>query len=166
MVVIVFGLPGSGKSYFACRLAEKIDAFYLNSDQVRMEMFSSRTYSNEEKDAVYSELLTQAERHVKANRDVIIDATFYKQQLRDLFHKTLEYLTKVLFIEVVADEKLVVSRVERPRKFSEANAEVYRKIKSQWEPLNEEHLLIESTENNIDIMLDQSLQYLNDSARN
>ena len=38
MVVIVFGLPGSGKSYFASRLAGIISADYINSDRVRREI--------------------------------------------------------------------------------------------------------------------------------
>ena len=53
MVIIVCGLPGSGKSYFAERLAKKIDADYVNSDRLRKELFPSRTYSDREKATVY-----------------------------------------------------------------------------------------------------------------
>jgi len=35
MIIIVFGLPGSGKSYFASKLAERINARYINSDVIR-----------------------------------------------------------------------------------------------------------------------------------
>ena len=57
MVILVLGLPGSGKSYFAGRLAQKINAEYLNSDQIRKEMFQGRTYSDSEKAKVYEALL-------------------------------------------------------------------------------------------------------------
>lgn len=36
---IMLGLPGSGKSYFGSRLAERIDAVWLNSDKIRTEMY-------------------------------------------------------------------------------------------------------------------------------
>jgi predicted kinase len=45
MTVIVFGLPGSGKSYFATRLAELLNASYISSDQLRMQLYAKRTYT-------------------------------------------------------------------------------------------------------------------------
>ena len=59
MIVIVFGLPGSGKSFFACRFAAMINADYINSDRVRKKLFVSRTYLIKEKLAVYNEMLAQ-----------------------------------------------------------------------------------------------------------
>ena len=49
MIVIVFGLPGSGKSYFASHLASMINADYINSDKVRRTMFDTRTYQKRKK---------------------------------------------------------------------------------------------------------------------
>lgn len=60
VIVAVCGLPGSGKSYFAARLAERLDAVYLSSDRVRREMFTRRTYSDDEKMDVYRELIHRA----------------------------------------------------------------------------------------------------------
>jgi predicted kinase len=57
MIVIVFGLPGSGKSFFASRLAKMINADYINSDMIRKEMFASSTYSEKEKAAVYNVMI-------------------------------------------------------------------------------------------------------------
>jgi predicted kinase len=59
MIIIVMGLPGSGKSYFAQRLAITINADYISSDRVRKTMMSSRTYSTKEKLLVYDEMLSQ-----------------------------------------------------------------------------------------------------------
>lgn len=60
MVVIVIGLPGSGKSFFASQLAQLINADYINSDQVRKTMMPPGHYSQQEKHSVYSQMLTQA----------------------------------------------------------------------------------------------------------
>jgi len=38
MIIIVCGLPGSGKSFFAHRLAAKLDALHISSDKTRKEM--------------------------------------------------------------------------------------------------------------------------------
>ena len=38
MLIAVMGLPGSGKSYFAHKLAGKLKAIYIGSDQVREKL--------------------------------------------------------------------------------------------------------------------------------
>ena len=76
MIVIVFGLPGSGKSYFASHLASAINAEYLNSDQVRRTMFDRSTYSKKEKLAVYNEMLAQTRQAVSQKKNLVLDATF------------------------------------------------------------------------------------------
>ncbi len=57
VIVIVFGLPGSGKSYFASRLAEMLKAEYINSDIVRKQLLTQKTYSEKEKLSVYDSML-------------------------------------------------------------------------------------------------------------
>lgn len=41
LLVIFLGFPGSGKTYFATRLAEKLQAVTFNSDALRLSMFGS-----------------------------------------------------------------------------------------------------------------------------
>lgn len=41
LLVIFIGVPGSGKTYFASRLATKIDGVRLNSDAMRLSIFGS-----------------------------------------------------------------------------------------------------------------------------
>jgi predicted kinase len=72
MIVIVTGLPGSGKSYFASRLASMLDADYINSDRIRKNLFTQRTYSEEEKLKVYEEMLLQMRKAVENNNNVVL----------------------------------------------------------------------------------------------
>ncbi|MBN9385584.1 MAG: AAA family ATPase [Chitinophagaceae bacterium] len=160
MVVLVMGLPGSGKSYFAVRLAELTEAVYINSDRIRKELLSDLHYTDEEKLMVYDEMLRLAERSVTDRRQVVLDATFYTRSIRDKFTQALQELGETAFIEVVADEELIRERLKRPREDSDANFEVYREIREEWEPLEDEHLVLRSTDENIDSMLDEALEYL------
>ena len=75
MIVIVFGLPGSGKSYFASRFAKVINAGYVNSDKVRKENFEKRIYSDQEKKAVYDKMLEQMKEYVKQKNNLVLEAT-------------------------------------------------------------------------------------------
>ena len=158
MVVLVIGLPGSGKSFFAARLAELTGAVYINSDRIRKELNVS--YRIEEKLMVYDEMLRQAEKAVTEDRHVVLDATFYTRDIRDRFAEALQEIDELVFIEVMADEELIRERLKRPREDSDANFEVYREIKEEWVPLQDEHLVLRSTDENIDSMLDQAVEYL------
>ena len=158
MVVLIIGLPGSGKSFFAARLAELIEAVYINSDRIRKELNVSDRI--EEKLMVYDEMLRQAEEAVAEDRRVVLDATFYTRDIRDRFAEALQEIDELVFIEVVADEELIRERLKRPREDSDANFEVYREIKEEWVPLQDEHLVLRSTDENIDSMPDQAVEYL------
>jgi len=160
MIIIVMGLPGSGKSYFASRLAALIGADYINSDRVRTGLFSRTTYSQKEKLMVYEEMLARAVRAVHKDKHVILDATFYTNYSRNLFSAALQDLDELSFIEVVADERLIRERLSSPREDSDANYGIYMEIKEEWEPFNEPHLVLMSSNDNIDNMLDEAVKYL------
>ena len=160
MIVIVFGLPGSGKSYFASHLAGMINAEYINSDKVRRTMFDTRTYSKKEKLAVYNEMISQIGEAVKQHKNLVLDATFYKNDIREKFLNEAEDNDGIIFIEIRAEEHLIRERLKRPREYSEADFKVYKKIKKQWEPLKANHLILQSTDSNIREMLKGTADYL------
>ena len=160
MVVIVFGLPGSGKSYFATCIAQMLNAKYISSDRIRNEMFATPVYSFESKALVYDEMLQRTIDSVKHGKEVVLDATFYLKDLRQKFTDGLQDLADVFWIEIVADENLVKERLKQPREDSDANFEVYQILKSKWQPCKNNHLILQSTNDNILNMLEQTSDYL------
>lgn len=160
MIVIVFGLPGSGKSYFASLLSTLINAEYINSDQVRKHMLDKKTYSLNEKLSVYHEMLLQMKEFMKQKRNLVLDATFYKNDIRKKFMDKARLHGGITFIEVTADESIIRERLKTPRLDSDADFKVYKLIKEQWEPLHEPHLILRSTNDNIAEMLLKAADYL------
>lgn len=161
MTIIVFGLPGSGKSYFASRFAKVINAEYVNSDRLRKEMFKERVYSDEEKKSVYDKMLQMMKEFAKQNMNVILDGTFHKKDTRNMFIEEMKDKGGIRFIEIRADEDSIRERLKKPRPDSEADYEVYKLISLQQEPLDEPHLILTSTNDNIDEMIKKAVQYLN-----
>ncbi len=169
MIIFVFGLPGSGKSYFASHLANMINADYINSDRIRREMFHNRTYSIKERLSVYNKMQVQMKEAVRQHKNVVLDATFYNNDIRKNFLDESKDIDDVIFIEVRAEESLIKERLKRSRLDSEATLEVYKKIKNEWEPLHEDHLILQSTDDNITELLERTAEYLhlkNDKATN
>jgi predicted kinase len=135
-------------------------ADYINSDKVRRALFSTATYSQEEKLAVYNKMLEQMKETLKLHKSLVLDATFHKNEIRKKFIDEAKGNDVIFFIEVKAKPFLIRQRLKKPRTDSEADFEIYKKIKTQWEPLTKEHLTLQSTNDNINEMLKKTADYL------
>ena len=161
MIIIVFGLPGSGKSYFAMKLAKKLQARYVNSDVIRNELFAVKEYSQEEKMKVYNEMIREMKNAIQQNANIILDATFYKKSIRNKFSEAVkEFGQSIIFIEVWAEQKIIIERLSRKRQYSDADYSVHLYIKEVFEPMKREHLILHSTQENIGEMMDVALKYI------
>lgn len=156
------GLPGSGKSYFASRFAEKIGAEYLASDLIRKEIFKDLSYSAQEKLAVYSEMENRMRAAIREGKTVVVDATFHREVLRNQFEATIvEEKAQPVWIWVRANEDLTRQRVSKPRKHSDADWAVFLKLKAALEPLTKPHLELSSDDENVNRMITEAKEYVN-----
>ncbi|MEO9870614.1 P-loop nucleotide/nucleoside kinase family protein [Ekhidna sp.] len=160
MIVVVLGLPGSGKSYFAEKFAEVIGAHYISSDQVRVTLFEEKDYSLRAKEKVYHEMLRLAKDSLKNENDVVLDGTFYLKKWRGVVRSTFERIAKCYFIEVQASEALIKKRIQKKRFFSDADFGVYQQLKRVFQPMKRPHLELDSTNENIEEMIKISLDYI------
>lgn len=164
MIIIVLGLPGSGKSYFASRLAQQLQAKYVNSDLIRNQLLDIKTYTSKEKTKVYTFMIDEMKAAIGQNTNIVIDATFYKKSIRNKFKEASKELEQsIIFIEVWADENIIKDRLQRKREVSDADYAVHLLIKAAFEPLTEAHLSLQSTQDNIDQMLELALKYIQKS---
>ena len=162
VLILVCGLPGSGKSFFARHLSTKIKAYYFNSDLLRKELYPvQRTYSEQEKQEVYNTLLERTQDVLLKNEPVLIDATFYKNALREPFYELAAKHSASLYIfHICADESLIKERTSTVRPDSEADFSVYLKLKDLFEPITLPSKILISEKNNIDVLIEDALTYL------
>lgn len=106
-------------------------------------------------------MLSQLIEAKKQNKNVVVDATFYKSDIRIKFINEANQNEKISFIEVRANESVIRERLRKTRTDSEADFEVYKKIKNEWEPFNQDHLIAQATDDNIEEMLHKAAGYLN-----
>lgn len=161
VLVMVMGLPGSGKSFFAKALAKEIRAEYLGSDELRKELGLMGKYSLDNKLTVYQEMFIRAKEIHKSGKSVVLDGTFFLQQVRDLvifLAKSLSW--KMYIIQIMAEEELITQRLSKPREDSEADYGVYQKIKSEFEPIQEKHLSLPSIDGNLEENLEKALEFI------
>jgi len=163
MIIAIFGLPGSGKTFFAKQLASRINGIHVSSDAVRNSLKQQTKYNDAAKMEVYQLMLSLLEKGIADRRAVVLDATFYKESIRNLFRKKAQELnTTLYFIEMQADESVIKIRTNEHRQDSEADFGVYLKIKKEFEPLEEDHLVLHTgIEQPESEMLSKALDYIN-----
>ncbi len=148
MLILVCGLPGTGKTTVAKKIADKTKSFVFNTDIVRKELFEKPKYTKKEKELIYNLLFEMTEKFLKSAKNVVLDGTFYKKELRERVRKIAENMNSDFHIvEVVCDEKILKKRMgkrTKKRTPSDADFEIYKKIEKEFEPIREKHFVVET----------------------
>jgi predicted kinase len=146
-IILVCGLPSTGKSTVAKAIAKKMkDAVVLRTDEIRKKLIQKPKYTEDEKKFVYGIIFMLTESLLKNGVTCIIDGTFYKKSfIKELKNIASENRAKLSIIECVLDEKILEKRIKKRKKgLSDADFEVYKKIKKQWEPIKEKHIVFDT----------------------
>lgn len=73
ILIMLYGFPGSGKSYFARQLAEHLQVAHIQGDRIRSELFSEPRYDKQENVIVTQLMNYMAEEFLSAGVSVIYD---------------------------------------------------------------------------------------------
>ena len=73
LFILLYGYPGSGKTFFARQLAENLQAAHISSERIRGELFESPRYDKEENDVVEQLMSYMAGEFLNAGLSVIYD---------------------------------------------------------------------------------------------
>lgn len=73
MLILLYGMPGSGKTSFARQLCTQLEAAHVQGDRIRAELFQSPTYSKDENHLVASLMTYMAGEFLSADVTVVYD---------------------------------------------------------------------------------------------
>ena len=144
MIIVILGLPGSGKTSFARMLATEVNAYHIEGDEVRKKLFPNPTYTGEETFATFSEMFHQTKKLASSNRPIILDAVFRGSEIREAVTEIAKDLgTPIKIVEVSANEEHIKERLSgRTNDKSDADFSVYLKIRDAYEEVNQPHTTV------------------------
>jgi predicted kinase len=146
MLILMAGLPGTGKTTVAHQLADRLRAVVLNKDEVRHAIFPPELveYSTKQDDFVSDILLRSAEYlwNINPQRMIILDGRTFsrasqRQHVVDFAEKRNQ---RWLIIECVCDDDVARQRLLQPDPSHPAGnrtPELYEEVKRRWEPITE-----------------------------
>lgn len=150
--VVVSGLPGTGKSYFCHRLAERVPLVIIESDSLRKLLFSSPSYSAEESFRLFQACYHLIEVLLKRGTPVALDATNLEEHHRErLYHIADQVGANLIIVQVDAPPDVVYQRLEKrakginPDDNSDADWKVYLKMKSSVQRIRRNHFKVDTS---------------------
>ena len=143
MLLIMAGLPGTGKSTLARAIAERTGAHVLDKDHVRAALFPAELveYSREQDDFVLRVMLKVAGWIVKRDprRVVVLDGRpFSKKYQLDMVINFAEWTkTPWRIVECTCSEETARQRLQQApdHPAADRNFELYQGVKNEWEEI-------------------------------
>ena len=74
LLILLYGFPGAGKTYFARQLCEQVQAAHVQGDRIRSELFDQPRYDKEENNVIGQLMDYMTEEFLRAGLSVVYDA--------------------------------------------------------------------------------------------
>jgi hypothetical protein len=150
--VVVSGLPGTGKSFFCRRMAERLPFLTLSSDALRKVLFTHPLYNEEENKRLFPACHALIEELLRGGIPLIFDATNLMERHREyLYHAAEKAGAKLILVWVKAPTEIVRQRLLAREKGldsqddSQAGWAVYQKMKPHGEKISRNYFVVDTS---------------------
>jgi predicted kinase len=151
VLVVVSGLPGTGKSHFCRQLAERLPAVILESDALRKVLFTTPSYSQAESARLFKAIRLLVDRLLAEGIPIIVDATNLTERYRRHFYSIADRRgVKLTLARIEAPPELVRERIEARQANSEersdASWEVFQEMRDSVDRIERRHYVADTSQ--------------------
>lgn len=149
--IVVSGLPGTGKTYFCQKLAERLPFVILESDALRKTLFPTPTYTLEESVRLFQAIHRLIADLLKRGIPVTLDATNLSEPHRErLYHIADQLNVKLILVRVEAPPEVIYQRLKaraegKEKSRSDADWSVFQRMKSSVEKIRRNHFAVDTS---------------------
>lgn len=150
-LIVVSGLPGTGKSFFCNKLAERLPLLILESDALRKTLFPAPSHTRQESSRLFQTLHTLIERLLNKGVPIVLDATNLSERHREhLYAITYRLNIKLILVRVEAPPDVVYERLKGrladQKTNSDADWQVYQRMRPNVERIRRHHHVVDTTQ--------------------
>ena len=114
LLVLLYGFPGAGKTFFARQLCEQLVAAHVHDDRIRGELFENPTYTTEENHIVNSLMQYIAGEFLQAGVSVVFDTNAMRAvQRRNLRNMAAKAGAETVLVWLQIDPESAFARASR-----------------------------------------------------
>lgn len=159
------GLPGTGKTFVAEKIAGRIGAVLIDNDEIKGKIVPKllgrekfKWYLKTRKRfpfyirrKVYGSMLSEVKKFLNKNKNVVCTGSFYSKKLRKIFYDFLIprgikfYIVNVVCPEGMLKERIIKREIALKEEKVIATWNIYKKEKSLHQPIEEKHTIIDSS---------------------
>jgi predicted kinase len=150
--VVVSGLPGTGKTFFCGKLAEKQPFYILESDALRKVLFPTPDYSPVESARLFAAVHDLIEWLLKNDVPVCFDATNLSEHNREYLYRISDRAgARLILVSVEAPPAVAYQRLQArkngssPDSKSDADWEIYSQMQPKAEKIRRNHFAVDTT---------------------
>jgi len=150
--IAVSGLPGTGKSYFCNKLAERLPLVILESDALRNVLFTSPSHSSKESSYLFRIIHLLIEKLLKKGISLVLDATNLSERYREYLYSIADRLeVKLVLVRVEAPPQVVRERLKTRQEGvslvdeSDADWTVYKRMKPSVQKIHRNHYAVDTS---------------------
>jgi len=151
-LIVVSGLPGTGKSCFCNQLVQRTPLVILGSDALRKVLFPSPSYSQMESSHLFQTIHKLIELLLKKGIPLVLDATNLSERERERLYRIASRLdARLILVRVEAPPEVVRERLKarqeavNPGNKSDADWSVYQKMKASVQKIRRHHYAVDTS---------------------
>jgi predicted kinase len=146
MLILLSGLPGSGKTTFAHALATRLPLVHVESDAIRRGLARVPRYTPRESATVFARVESDAEAALRAGRHALVDATNLTTGDRRRFVRLGQRLgCRFTCIRMTAPDAVIRERLHQPRSGnSQADEAVYNAMRGRARPFASAAIVVDT----------------------
>ncbi len=151
-LVVLVGLPGTGKSYFAAQLAALFPLAVVESDVMRKALFPRPSYTSKESARVFAAIHALLRELLARGVPALLDATNLVEANRRVLERIAEEADAgLVLVRLTAPESVARKRLEarsasgNARTNSDADWSVYKRLLREDQPIQRNHVVVDSS---------------------
>ncbi len=151
-LIVLSGLPGTGKSHFAKELRKRLPVLILESDRLRKVLAPNPRYTRGESSRLFAACHLLIEEYLIQDRMVLLDATNLTEGFRQPLYDIADRVSvPLVLVRITAPKEVVRDRLSdrgagmHPSDYSDAGWLIYSRMYPHEEVFAHDHLTVDSS---------------------